>query len=71
MTRDNKKRPTLAELYAEAFRTFSSEALWNMRPVENPTRDDALAITRALRTYGKMRGRRLAEQIEQIARATH
>lgn len=71
MTELFKKRQTLAELYAEAFKKFSTEALWNMRPVENPTPEDALAIARALRTHGNMPGRRLAEQIEQLARAAH
>lgn len=41
-------------LYHEAFRNFGSVALWNMRPVEEPTPADALAITAALRTHGRM-----------------
>jgi hypothetical protein len=43
--------------------------LWNMRPAEEPTPADALAITAALRTHGRMDGRRLAERIEEICRA--
>jgi hypothetical protein len=66
-TQDHKKKPTLAELYDEAFKSFSTEALWSMRPVEHPTPDDALAIVQALRTHGKMPGRQLAEQIEEAA----
>jgi hypothetical protein len=40
-----------------------------MRPVAHPTPGAALAITPALRTYGSMSGRRLAEQLEQLCRA--
>lgn len=58
-------------LYRRAFRDFGSVALWNMRPVARPTRADALAITAALRTHGRMDGRRLAERIEEICRADH
>jgi hypothetical protein len=42
-----------------------------MRPVEEPTQADALAITQALRMHGRMDGRRLAERIEALCRATH
>lgn len=56
-------------LYERAFRDFGSAALWNMRPIPNPTRADALAITAALRTHGRMDGRRLAERIEALCRA--
>lgn len=59
----------LGILYQQAFRDFGSIALWNMRPVKDPTPADALAITRALRTYGRMDGRRLAERIEALCRA--
>jgi hypothetical protein len=56
-------------LYQQAFREFGSVALWNMRPVQEPTPADALAITQALRTHGRMDGRRLAERIEKLCRA--
>ena len=56
-------------LYQRAFREFGSVALWNMRPVKEPTSADALAITQALRTHGRMDGRRLAERIEELCRA--
>ncbi|MGH7079333.1 MAG: hypothetical protein ACREFU_14715 [Acetobacteraceae bacterium] len=56
-------------LYERAFRDFGSVALWNMRPKEHPTPADALAITGALRTHGRMTGRRLAERIEALCRA--
>ncbi len=61
----------IATLYRQAFRDFGSVALWSMRPVKDPTREDALAITPALRTHGRMDGRRLAERIEAIWRADH
>jgi hypothetical protein len=56
-------------LYRQAFRDFGPVALWNMRPVEQPAPADALAITAALRTHGRMDGRRLAERIEALCRA--
>ena len=59
----------LASLYRRAFAEFGARALWNMRPVEEPTPADALAITQALRTHGRMDGRRLAERIEALCRA--
>jgi hypothetical protein len=58
-------------LYRQAFRDFGSIALWNMRPIPEPTPADALAITAALRTHGRMDGRRLAERIEALCRADH
>lgn len=59
----------LSNLYRQAFAEFGALALWSLRPVEQPTKADALAITRALRTHGTMAGRRLAEQIERLCRA--
>jgi hypothetical protein len=61
----------IRSLYQRAFREFGTAALWNMRPAEDPTPADALAITKALRTHGRMNGRRLAERIEQLCRADH
>lgn len=61
----------LPALYRRAFAEYRTRALWNLRPVDNPTPEDALAITRALRTHGGMEGRLLAEQIEKICRAPH
>lgn len=58
-------------LYRRAFAQYGARALWNMRPLEEPTSADALAITKALRTHGGMDGRRLAEQIEKACRAPH
>ncbi|MBN9559780.1 MAG: hypothetical protein J0H14_03505 [Alphaproteobacteria bacterium] len=68
--RDDRTRDIRA-LYRQAFRDFGSVALWNMRPIQNPTPADALAITAALRTRGRMDGRRLAERIEALCRADH
>ena len=61
----------VVSLYRRAFAEYGTQALWNMRPLEQPTRADALAITRALRTHGGMTGRRLAEQIESVCRAPY
>lgn len=71
MTADPAELNDLASLYRRAFAEYGIQALWNMRPIENPTPADALAITSALRTHGGMEGRRLAEQIERICRASH
>jgi hypothetical protein len=60
-----------AALYRRAFAQYGTQALWNMRPIEDPAPGDALAITKALRTHGGMDGRRLAERIEKICRAPH
>jgi hypothetical protein len=61
----------LNSLYTEAFDRFGVRALWSLRPVEKPTPADAMAITRSLRTWGGMEGRRLAEKIESLCSASH
>lgn len=66
---DPDDQRTLDALYREAFARYGAIALWNCRPVEHPSPADALAITRALRTHGRMEGRRLAERIEALCRA--
>jgi len=71
MTGQAKEPEDLESLYRRAFKDYGSRALWNMRPIEDPTPGDALAITKALRTHGGMEGRRLAEQIERLCRAPH
>lgn len=58
-------------LYRQAFKEFGVMALWNVRQFENPKPEDALAITRSLRTEGNLKARRLAEQIERACRAAH
>ncbi len=65
----DNRTDAIKALYQQAFRDFGSVALWNMRPIKDPTPADALAITAALRTHGRMDGRRLAEQIEELCRA--
>jgi hypothetical protein len=71
MNEKGSKPEDFVNLYLRAFSEYGTEALWNMRPIENPTSSDALAITRALRTHGGMKGRRLAEDIERLCRASH
>jgi hypothetical protein len=66
---DDKPETELAKLYRRAFSEFGPRALWNVRPVKEPTPGAALAITLALRTHGGMDGRRLAERIEELCRA--
>ncbi len=68
---ETPKPEYFVDLYRRAFSEYGTQALWNMRALENPTPADALAITRALRTHGGMDGRRLAEQIESLCRAPH
>jgi hypothetical protein len=66
-----EKEDDFAILYRRAFAEYGTQALWNLRSIEEPTPADALAITKALRTHGGMGGRRLAEQIERVCRASH
>ncbi|HEV3158037.1 MAG TPA: hypothetical protein VGZ00_11895 [Candidatus Baltobacteraceae bacterium] len=61
----------IASLYHRAFAEYGPVALWNMRHRETPTLGSALAITKALRQYGGMDGRRLAEKIEKLCREKH
>ncbi len=69
MSKSQTPPEDLALLYRRAFAEHGVRALWNMRPVEQPTPADALAITQALRTHGRMEGRRLAERIEELCLA--
>jgi hypothetical protein len=71
MTEKTTELENLTDLYRRAFAEYGPRALWNMRPVKEPTAADALAITKALRTHGRMDGRRLAERIEELCRAPH
>jgi hypothetical protein len=41
-----------------------------MRSFEVPTPEDALVVARVLRVAGNLQARRLAEDIEQVCRAT-
>ena len=68
-TASKPQQEDLATLYRRAFAVYGPRALWNMRPVAKPSAADALAITQALRTHGRMEGRLLAERIEELCRA--
>jgi hypothetical protein len=70
VTGQTPKPEEIGSLYLRAFKDYGSRALWNMRPIGDPTPADALAITKALRAHGGMEGRRLAEQIERLCFAT-
>jgi len=63
--------PEFAILYHRAFAEYTAHALWNKRMLDEPTKEDALVIARALRIEGDREARRLAEQIEQACGATH
>jgi len=66
----SQKAPSdVVGLYRRAFAEFRSRALWNIREFEDPTIEQVLAITRQLRIEGDMNARRLAERIEEAARA--
>lgn len=69
MSTESTQPEDLVSLYRLAFAEYGVRALWNMRAVEEPTPADALAITKALRTHGRMDGRRLAERIEELCLA--
>jgi hypothetical protein len=60
--------PEFAHLYRQAFEEYGVGALWNKRVLENPTREDALVVARALRVEGNRAARQLAEQIERACR---
>jgi hypothetical protein len=64
-------QPDFESLYHRAFAEHRVRAIWNVREIEHPTREEALIITRRLRIEGNLDARRLAEQIEQACRATH
>jgi hypothetical protein len=56
-------------LYRQAFALFRTQALWNIRALEDPTFEDALVVARALRVEGDMEARALAEEIERACSA--
>jgi hypothetical protein len=66
---EDEKRGELRDLYARAFAAFGTRALWNMRQLDDPTRDDILAMARQLRIEGNLAARRLAEQLERMSLA--
>ncbi len=69
MSSEHAQPEDFASLYRRAFKEYGASALWSSRPVPDPTREDALAITRSLRAEGDLNARRLAEQIEKACRA--
>ena len=62
-------QPDFVSLYRQAFAAYGTRALWNKRVLENPTKEDALVVARALRIEGNREARQLAEQIERACRA--
>jgi hypothetical protein len=58
-------------LYRRAFKDYGVRALWNVRELDNPGPEDALAITRYLRVEGNLAARGLAERIEKACHAAH
>ena len=56
--------PDCVHLYRQPFEKYGTRALWNKRMLEEPTREDALVVARALRVEGNRAARQLAEQIE-------
>lgn len=69
MKSGQRAQPELVALYRRAFAQYGVLALWSMRLLDDPTPADVLVITPALRQYGGMDGRRLAERIESLCRA--
>jgi hypothetical protein len=71
MTAEPAEPQDFASLYRRAFEQYGTHALWNKRLLDEPSREDALVVARALRIEGDREARRLAEQIEQACRAAH
>jgi hypothetical protein len=69
MTTEQTQPDDFASLYRQAFAEYGTRALWNKRPLEKLTPEDALVVARALRIEGDRAARRLAEQIEDACRA--
>jgi hypothetical protein len=69
MTTETALEPDFRSLYRRAFREYGTHALWNKRLLDEPAREDALVVARALRIEGDREARRLAEEIEQACRA--
>jgi len=71
MPTDYTQSEELAALYRRAFAEYKSQALWNLRSLEDPAAEDALVVARRLRLDGDMPARALAEEIERACGATH
>ena len=70
MTNEPASTKDFIGLYRRAFDEYGPRALWNKRPLPEPTVEDGLVVARALRIEGDLGARRLAEQIEQACRAS-
>jgi hypothetical protein len=68
MVHEHKPLEDFASLYRQAFAEYRTRALWNRRPLDEPTPEDALVVARALRIEGDREARRLAERIEAACR---
>jgi hypothetical protein len=51
-----EQQKEIESLYRRAFADYGAVALWSMRAADLPAPQDALAITQALRTHGKLSG---------------
>jgi hypothetical protein len=69
MTTEPASATDFRSLYRRAFEQYGTHALWNKRLLDEPAREDALVVARALRIEGDRKARRLAEEIEQACRA--
>jgi hypothetical protein len=69
MTTEQTQSDEFASLYRQAFAEYGARALWNKRPLEKPTPEDALVVARVLRIEGDRAARRVAEKIEKACRA--
>jgi hypothetical protein len=70
-TEPTTQQDDFVSLYRLAFKDYGCRALWNVRELENPTCEDALAITRSLRVEGDLNVRRLAERLEKACHVAH
>ena len=70
-TESPDQKEDYVSLYRRAFEEYGPRALWNVRKLEDPNPQDALVIARYLRLEGNLAARRLAEQIEEVCRASH
>lgn len=66
--RETANPEDFAVLYRRAFALYGTHALWNKRMLDQPTREDAMVVARALRIEGDRAARIIAEQIESACR---
>lgn len=60
---------TPEQLYTHAWTHYAGRCLWNVRQAQTPTVADYKATARALKAKGDMQARRLADRLEEAARA--